>query len=275
MKLGISSYTFGWAVGVNGQEPAQPLNEIDLLGKAHEFDVSLLQIGDNLPLETFNSARLRDLAKEAAKSGIELEVGARHLTLERLYLYSEICQTLGASLLRFVIDDDDYHPTSKEVTSILLEAAPQLEKSGITLGIENHDRFPAQVLREIIEEADSDFVGVCLDTANSLGAGEGLNEIVPLLAPYTVNLHAKDFTIARHAHKMGFIVNGAPAGKGMMNLPFALEALKPYQRCRSLILELWTPPEDSLAATIEKEAQWARQSVEYLKGLEIKRLAIH
>ncbi|HEY0074081.1 MAG TPA: TIM barrel protein [Abditibacteriaceae bacterium] len=271
MKLGISSYTFGWAVGVRGHEPPEPLDEIGLLQKAHEFGVSLLQIGDNLPLETFDQLRLQNLAQEAAKNGIELEVGARNLTLERLYLYCEICRNVGASLLRFVIDDEDYHPAPEEVIPLLQEAARHLERYGITLGIENHDRFAARNLREMIVSANSDFIGVCLDTANSLGAGEGLNEIVPLLAPYTVNLHAKDFTIARHAHKMGFVVNGAPAGAGMMNLPLVLEALEPYHRCRSLILELWTSPEDSLEATIEKEAQWARQSIDYLKSLPIKK----
>jgi sugar phosphate isomerase/epimerase len=270
MKLGISSYTFGWAVGVRGHEPATPLDEISLLQITSQFGVSLLQIGDNLPLETFDPSRLQNLAREAAKNGIELEVGARNLTIERLYLYCEIYRNVGASLLRFVIDDDDYHPTPEEVTHLLREAAPHLERCGITLGIENHDRFAARVLRDMIVSANSDFIGVCLDTANSLGAGEGLNEIVPLLAPYTVNLHAKDFTIARHAHKMGFLVNGAPAGAGMMNLPFVLEALEPYHRCRSLILELWTPPEDSIEATIEKEANWARQSIDYLKSLPIK-----
>lgn len=267
MKLGISSYTFGWAVGVAGCEPTKSLNELGLLEKAREFGVSLLQIGDNLPLEEFDGARLQNLAAQAQNAGIELEVGARRLTRERLEIYSNICQKVGASFLRFVIDDAGYQPTPEEAIHILREAAPQLEKGGLTLGIENHDRFSARVLRYMVESAKSVRIGVCLDTANSLGAGEGLGEIVPVLAPLTVNLHAKDFTIVRHAHKMGFVVNGAPAGEGMMNLPRILEALKPYQRCKSLILELWAPPEDSPAATLAKEALWAQRSIEYLKTL--------
>ena len=50
MTLGLSSYTFGWAVGVRGQEPARPLDECGLLDKCREHSVKLLQIGDNLPL---------------------------------------------------------------------------------------------------------------------------------------------------------------------------------------------------------------------------------
>ena len=66
MKLGISSYTYSWAVGVPGHAPARPLDENDLLDKAHEHRVSLLQIGDNLPLHTFDSARLERLARKWA-----------------------------------------------------------------------------------------------------------------------------------------------------------------------------------------------------------------
>jgi hypothetical protein len=33
------------------------------------------------------------------------------------------------------------------------------------------------------------------------------------------------------------------------------------------ILELWTPPEETLSATIAKEDAWAVKSVEYLRTL--------
>jgi hypothetical protein len=33
------------------------------------------------------------------------------------------------------------------------------------------------------------------------------------------------------------------------------------------ILELWTPPEPEIAATIAKEENWARQSIAYLRTL--------
>ena len=33
MRLGISSYTFGWAVGAAGQAPARPLDEAGLREK--------------------------------------------------------------------------------------------------------------------------------------------------------------------------------------------------------------------------------------------------
>lgn len=265
MILGLSSYTFGWAVGVPGHAPARPLEENGLLDKCQEHGVKLLQIGDNLPLHTFDDARLNRLAERAAREGVQLEVGARRLTLERAAEYAAIARRLDAKLIRFVIDDAEYHPTPEAVSILLCQSVPLL--AGLKLGIENHDRFPAATLREMIESAGSDRIGVCLDTANSIGAGEGLDTVVRELGPLTVNLHIKDFQIARVPHLMGFTVEGRPAGAGQLDLPQLLEKLAPFQHCASAVLELWTSPETELERTIAKEESWAAQSLEYLKPL--------
>lgn len=265
MKLGISSFTCGWAVGVKGHPPAQPLDEHGLIDKARELGVGLLQIGDNLPLHNFDAARLSRFASRAARENIQIEIGARGLTAEHVASYITIARRLNARLIRFVIDDADYHPSPEVVTTVLREVDPLLKE--LTLGIENHDRFSAAVLRKMIKDTGSERIGVCLDTANSLGAGESIESVAAVLGPVTVNLHIKDFWIERVPHLMGFNVTGRPAGSGMLNLPALLEQLASFERCRSAVLELWTPPEAELEQTIAKEAAWAVQSVNYLKPL--------
>jgi 3-oxoisoapionate decarboxylase len=264
MILGIGSYTFGWAVGVPGQIPPEPLDETGLLQKANQAGVKLVQIGDNLPLHTFGNERLEQLSRNARAQDIGLQVGARRLTTERVREYCQICRRLNADLLRFVIDDADYRPNRETVLAVLKECAPLLKE--ITLAIENHDRFPAATLRDLIEKGGNKQIGVCLDTANSLGAGEGLHEVVQALGPVTVNLHIKDFHVERVPYLMGFSVSGCPAGRGMMNLPWLLDQLARHGQCESAILEQWTPPEQNLADTIAKEAAWASQSLDYLKS---------
>ena len=265
MQLGLSSYTFGWAVGVPGQRPARPLDEDGLLDQCREHGVKLLQIGDNLPLHDLTTTRLTRLAERAARDGVQLEVGARGLAIQRVADYAAIARRLGAQLIRLVIDDVGCHPDLKSATVLLREVVPLL--NGLTLGIENHDRFPAASLRAMIEAVGSDRIGVCLDTANSLGAAEGLDSVVQELGPLTVNLHIKDFHIVRVPHRMGFTVQGQPAGSGSLNLPRLLEQLAPFNHCRTAVLELWTPPEPCLEDTILKEAAWAVQSLQYLKPL--------
>jgi len=265
MFLGLSSYTYGWAVGVRGHEPARPLDELGLLDRCHRHGVKLLQIGDNLPLHTFDTARLECLTARARNEGVQLEIGARRLTLERIADYSRLARQLGAKLIRFIIDDADYHPEPDAVAAILRNSVALLD--GLTLGIENHDRFPAVVLRSMIESVGSNRIGVCLDTANSLGAGEGLDTVLEHLAPLTVNLHLKDFHIARVPHLMGFTVEGRPAGQGFLDIPLLLKRLAPFARCQTAVLELWTPPEPRMEDTIARESAWAVQSLNYLKPL--------
>jgi len=265
MKLGLSSFTYGWAVGVRGHEPSRPLDEQGLLDRCNELDVKLLQIGDNLPLHTFDTARLSSLADRSAKEGIELEIGARGLTRERVIQYARIARSIGARLIRFVIDDAQLEPTPEAVVGVLCEVLPQLD--GLTLGIENHDRFPAATLRSVIDAVGSPRIGVCLDTANSLGAGEGIASVATMLAPFTVNVHVKDVAVERVPHLMGFSVHGRPAGEGMLDIPSLLRQVTAFGRCETAVLELWTPPESRVEETIAKEARWAKQSLDYLKPL--------
>ncbi len=269
MKLGVSSYAFGWAVGVAGHPPRTPFTEIDLLAFARSHGLRLIQLGDHLPLHLFDEPRLARLRAAARQEGseVEIETGARGLTEEHLKRYIELSRQLDARLLRFVIDGPGYEPGIDEVVDLICAALPALEKANLTLGIENHDRFPARTLRAMIERIGSDRVGICLDTANSLGAGEGLEFVVDQLGPHTVNLHLKDFVIARVPHGMGFTVEGRPAGRGMLDVPSLQKTLARYGRCRTAVLETWTPPEAKLADTLNKEWRWSEESINYLQPL--------
>lgn len=262
MRLGISSYTFGWAV------QSGDFDENTLIDKALEMDVSLVQFGDNLPLHQLSTSRLNALAARAERESITIETGARRLTPNHLQTYLEISRRLNATLLRFVVDDGDYEPTSEEIIHILAAASSQA--GNITIGIENHDRLPAASLAHTIQTVDSDNIGICLDTANSLGAGEGLAEVLLHLAPHTVNLHIKDFTIQRVPYLMGFTIEGRPAGDGMMNLSQLISQLD-TSRCATAVLELWTPPEKDPSSTIAQEQLWAKKSLTYLRGLNLFR----
>ncbi|MDO1448655.1 TIM barrel protein [Rhodocytophaga aerolata] len=265
MQLGISTYTYGWAVGTPENRPSTYLTELDLLTKAEQVGVSLVQVGDNLPLHQLPAQSLRTFSQEAQAKNISLEIGARGLTEDHLHLYIRIARQLNARLLRFVVDAKDYEPNVDTIISIIKVLLPQLENTQLTLGLENHDRLKAKEFAYIIEQVGSPFVGICLDSVNSMGAGEGLEQVVEILAPYTVNVHIKDFGIKRLPHLMGFQIDGRPAGKGMLNVPWLLEKLIPYQRCHTAILEQWVVPEDTLEKSIGKEDAWATESIQYLK----------
>jgi len=267
MFLGISSFTYGWAVGVPGHVPLDPLTAFDLIHKTIALNLKCVQIGDNLPLHKLDRHQRDDLKSIIFKNDLRLEVGARKLTTENLDRYISIAANFGSPLLRFVVDGVKYKPEANDIVTVIRNAMPDLKKAGITLGIENHDRFKASELATIMDSINDEQVGICLDCVNSLGAGEGLDHVTSVLLPYTVNLHIKDYTIRRLSHNMGFVVNGMPTGTGMIDVPALLDQLKVYDRCKSAILEQWVTPELTIAETILKEERWAMESLGYLQQL--------
>lgn len=263
MKLGVSSYSFTWAAGVKGSMPEKRLGVMDLLNIARGLKVGLVQIADNMPLHEMSEEQIHDLLQKTNELHIDLEAGANNMTASNLERYIVLAEKIKSRILRFSIDSNDYKPDVKTVIALIKNAVPELKKRDIILALENHDRLITDHFREIVEAVDSPYVGICLDCANSLGLGEGFHEVVKALAPYTVNFHLKEVYIRRKYHMMGFEIEGRPFGEGCLPLQWMLHQLP--SKCKTAILEQWTPPEADVQKTIEKEREWAGRSLAYLK----------
>jgi sugar phosphate isomerase/epimerase len=264
MKLGLSSYTYTWSIGVPGCPPAQPMTALDLLNRAHSLGIRVVQIADNLPLDQMSEAKLDEMAGRAAKWGIQIEVGTRGIDPGHLRRYLALARQFASPILRVVIDTASYHPSLDETIRQLRPQQAEFEEAGVILAIENHERFQVAELAQMVRTL-GDWTGICLDTVNSFGALEGPRVVVEALGPLVVNLHFKDFTISRASHMMGFTLEGCPAGQGRLDAAWLFAVLKNFGRDCNVILELWTPPENTLEATIAKEQRWAGESIAYLR----------
>jgi sugar phosphate isomerase/epimerase len=267
MQLGISTYTYTWAIGVPGSEPEKPMTVLSLISKAAGFKVDCVQLADNLPLNWANKEEMSHIRQFAQNHHINIEIGGRGLTDENLHRHIEMAAYFGSPIVRMVIDGNNYYPEMDLILSVIRNGRSELESDGIILALENHDRLHASAFRDIVETSGSNNVAICLDCVNSIGIGEDIETVLNCLAPYTVNLHIKDFSVRRVSHKMGFVIEGTPAGQGLLNLPRIVERLKPYGRCTSGILELWTPPAENLRETLQLEEVWARASISYMKQI--------
>jgi sugar phosphate isomerase/epimerase len=267
MKLGIGSYAYAWAVGIPGFLPPEPMTALGLVQRAAALGVHVVQIADNCPLHTLPDAERAKLRDVAAQLGVSIEVGTRGVARDHIRQYVTLAGEFGSPILRVVVDTATHHPSPNELIATITAMLPVFEQAGITLAIENHDRFKVKSLVGILSAVNSPLVGICLDTVNSLGAGEGAEVVATTLAPYVVNLHLKDYVIRRHPTMLGFEVQGTPAGQGMLDVPWLLDVLKAHGRDANAILELWPPPEADVQATIRKEDQWVVDSVQWLRGL--------
>jgi sugar phosphate isomerase/epimerase len=267
MRLGISSWAYPWAVGVPGATPEHPLRPLDLVAEALRLGVHVLQIADNLPLCVLPEAELAGLGQAAAEAGVALEVGTRGIAPSLLRRYLDIAVTLGSPIVRAVIDTASHRPSADEIVSTLAPVLRTYAAGGVTLAIENHDRVGVRDLVRILQRLNSLAVGICLDTANSLGALEGTETVLQALVPWTVNLHVKDIAVSRTNLGLGFVVEGRPAGKGSLDIPALLALLAAHGRNVNAIIELWPPRQDSLQATLEMERRWVEDSVAHMRGM--------
>ena len=271
MRLGISSFTFPWAIGGIDDDHPISMTAFELLDKAHDLGADVLQIADNLPIGHLSNDELKKLRAAADALGIALEVGTRGIATVNIARFLEIAAILGSPILRIVIDTKDHEPTMDEINSLLAPFADQFRKLNIKLAIENHDRLTCAEFNEIIDQVGSDWVGICLDTVNSLGAVEAPNTVIPALAPRAINVHMKDFEIVRTNGQMGFTVQGTALGNGRLDVPAVIAAVGGSAREITAVIELWTPRQESYSATVELEEAWAKESVAFLrKSIELK-----
>jgi 3-oxoisoapionate decarboxylase len=266
MQIGISSWTYPWAIGVSGfSSPSQPMTLSGLLEQAAVLDVSVVQVADNLPLHKLDPIERRDAREQAEALGLAIEVGTRGVEPDHLLCYLDIAAEFDAVLVRTLTHNADSQPCLGQAETWIRQVLPRFEDAGVMLGLENYEKHSCRDLAELVRRIDSRNLGICLDTVNSLGSLETLKDVVEHLGRFTVNLHIKDFAIDRVPEMMGFIVSGSPAGAGRLEIPWLLKQIAP-QGNTSAVLEQWPPLLETVEATIANERNWAEQGVNYLRS---------
>jgi sugar phosphate isomerase/epimerase len=253
-----------WSIGFAGAAPMSPMTAMGLLEAARELGVKVVQVGPNLPLDKLSAADLDAFIARAKEWEIELELGTRGLETDHLKQQLALAEKMGAKLLRTIAELGGQRPVFADSVAHLKAIVPELEKTGIRLGIEN-GKIPAREMEAFLKEAGSDRIGIVLDMVNSLAVPEGWREVTEILAPHTMCLHLKDFSIRREWHMMGFICEGAPSGKGQLDLPWLFEQLKRSKYDFNVIIELWPPEQKLLEDTIALEQAWAVESVKNMR----------
>lgn len=259
MRLGIGSHTFGWAV------EAKEMSAIDLVDIAVDWKVRCVQLGGNLPADTFAEPRLLQLREYARSKRIELEVGTEGSQPDHLRRMIGVARELSSPVLRVMADCQNDHPSTEQVVARIGEIMPDLRAAGIALAIENHDRFSSESLAWIVGQLQCDQVGICLDVASALAVPEGPRQVVKTLGPYVVNLRIRDFVIRRPPSGQGLVVEGRPAGEGQLDVPWLLRELDRFGKTQSAIIELWTEPGATIQETISLQREWAKRSVTHAR----------
>lgn len=261
MNLGLGSYAFRWSIGIRDRQPAQPMTAFDLLDQAHKRGLKVMQYADNLPLDRLSEADHFRIAEIAQARGIALELGTQCFDADEVARYLTIGRRLDAKILRVALDAEDAHLLVPQLAEQLRPLLDNARAAGMRIAIENHFNYPSPRMVDLLNTVCDPTLGVCLDVANSICAGEWPEETVAMLAPFTINLHLKDYVITPDPYGVGFRIHGVPLGQGRAPIRWILDKLAHCPADMSVILEHWLPVTEGIEAARAAEEPWLDQTV--------------
>lgn len=267
MKIGLGSYAFRWSIGIKDIQPAKPMTAMEVLEIAHQHGLAVVQYADNMPLDRLSVEEHLALKQRADSYGMALELGTQSFNAKELARYIPIGERIGSKILRVALDAEDALIPVPELAAQLRELLPDGKRAGLRFAIENHFNYPSSRMVELLDVVADDALGVCLDVANSICAGEWPMTTVKILAPYTINLHLKDYEITPDPYGVGFRIHGTPLGEGRAEIEEILGSLSHCPADMSVILEHWLPPSGDMEATRHLEHEWLKRTIDAAKRL--------
>jgi len=115
---------------------------------------------------------------------------------------------------------------------------PVIERHGLTLAIENHKDQRNEERVRFLRRIDSEFVGACVDTGNSIALLEDPIETVKAFTPWAKTVHLKDQAVQRTTD--GFLLGDITLGAGCLDLRAMVKALQAAKPGIRFSLELIT-----------------------------------
>jgi 3-oxoisoapionate decarboxylase len=196
----------------------------------HKLDAIFLQ--DSLDPKVMDPAHWDFVRSRAKELGLHLETGgggifpkspdAFQASVDNLRKQIARAKAMGSPIVRAVIASErtalppgPIEQHLETMARLLKTVRPQVLDAGLKIAIEVHKDFQAWELRQLIESAGKDFVGVYMDTGNPVFVLEHPLTTLETLAPYIVTFHLRDSVI--YEHKRGVAVQWVPLGEGVVD----------------------------------------------------------
>lgn len=159
----------------------------------------------------------------------------------------------------------EFEEFRKKAIASLQLAEPVVRKHKIKLAVENHKDWRASELIDLLDQLDSEWLGVTVDFGNSISLLEEPMEVVRTLAPRGFSTHVKDMGVREYGE--GFLLSEVPLGQGILDLPAMVETCRKYNPGITFNLEMIT--RDPLEIPCLQDEYW--QVFEGVGGSELAR----
>lgn len=218
VRLGVDTYTLR----------ALRWKAFEMLDYASKLGLDSVQFSELPHLGTMEQAQdesyLKGVRAHAGKLGIKIEAGTwgvcptnpgfnrKYGTApEQLGTAIRVASILGSNTVRCVMGSGNLRkndgPLEKHIEAMIgvcRAVRDQALSAGVKIAIETHKDLRADEMRDLVETAGKDYVGVCLDTGNAMEVLEDPLQTVEVLAPYTVTTHFRDSVLFPHPRGAAF-----------------------------------------------------------------------
>ena len=152
--------------------------------------------------------------------------GERRKQVEAAVRHCELAAALGAPLIRIFPDRIPTGATRSETRdniAVCLREVALRAPNRVSIGLETHGDFArGQAAAEIVRLADHPNVALIWDVANSLAAGDSIEESAQEVGPYLAHVHLRDARpVKGHEHWLPVL-----AGHGAVSFTAAVNALR-------------------------------------------------
>jgi len=219
LGIGMHSYGFHWR--------AKRFDDaLTFLEHAHKLGAGGVQVS----IGQRDAAYTRKLRERCEEWGMYLEAQAGlpldDSGLARFTAEAQSAQAAGAKVMRTAMLSGRRYETfntaaefetfaAKSWKSLTL-AEPIAKKHGLRLAVENHKDWLIPELLDMMRKISSEYVGICVDTGNSIALLEDPMTVIEAYAPFAITTHLKDMGV--DSYERGFLLSEVPLGAGYLDL---------------------------------------------------------
>ena len=207
-----------------------------LIDYAASLKCDALLISDLDAYESLDDAALRAVRAKAEAAGVQLYAGSwsicptsktfrpnRGTAEEHLRLGIRVAKTLGSPVFRVVLGNSDDRKTEggirariRDTVAVLKACRADALAAGVKVAMENHaGDLHSWELRELIEQAGTDFVGANIDSGNAVWTLEDPHDVLETLGPVTLCSSLRDDMVWETPE--GAAVQWTAAGDGLID----------------------------------------------------------
>jgi 3-oxoisoapionate decarboxylase len=263
-RLGIVVHSYGIRENKNQDSKKYPpfKDAVELLEHVHTYGAGGIQ--------TRTSGWTRNLAKQLRQRCEELDMYVEgsisapksESDVERFEKEIIIAKEAGTTVFRTAMGGRRYEDFNNRADWLNLKkqslkrielAETIVRKHRVDLAVENHKDWEAADLLEFMGKISSEYVGVTIDTGNSISLLEHPDDTAQQLARYGKTTHIKDMGVQEYED--GFLLSEVPVGQGFLDMNSIFKTIEKRNPKIRFVLEMIT--RDRLKIPCKTKGYWS------------------